>query len=292
MIAPRWIDRFGWSLVGLIIGLGLGSAGVVSLGAQQLPPQVVAAVNPQERALDANLYMQTAAESRACCLQIYHWMTERLRSKLAVLPTGGKPPAVVMDLDETVFDNSPFQTFLDRERLVYTDSWWDIWERDYSSEVGLIPGAKSFIATAEDLGVTVIYITNRVDKHRLATVAALKQNGLNTRNIDSRLMTKTDTSDKSLRRLLADASYRVLLYAGDNLRDFSEEFLVSKLDADDTVGQRQAIQDRKAKVDRAAYHWGMDWFVFPNPVYGEWQKPLGNRPRDQLRPTRMKRPAK
>jgi acid phosphatase len=291
MRAPRWIERFGWSLGGLVIGLGFGSAGLLSVEAQQAaPPQ--AAVNPQERSLDANLYIQTAAEYRACCLQTYHWMTERLRAKLAVLPTTGAPPAVVMDLDETVLDNARFQTFLDQERLVYTDAWWDLWERDYPAEVGLVPGAKAFIAAAEDLGVTVIYITNRSTKNREATIAALSHNGLSTRDIDSRLMTSEEASDKSARRQKAEARYRVLLYAGDNLRDFSEEFLVPRLKPDDLEGQRQAILDRKAKVDRLAYHWGTDWIVLPNPVYGEWQKPLGRHPRDKLRPTQMKRPDK
>jgi acid phosphatase len=292
MSGCRWVDRFGWSAAGLVIGLGMGSAGLLSLGAQQLPPPAVAAVNPQECAVNANLYMQTAAEYRACCLQIYHWMSERLRSKLAVLPTTGAPPAVVMDLDETVLDNSRFETFLDRERLVYSDAWWDLWERDYPTEVGLIPGAKSFIGTAKDLGVTVIYITNRSTKYRAATIAALRHNGLSMRHIESRLMTKDDTSDKSLRRQKAEARYRVLLFAGDNLRDFSEEFRVPRLDSQDEAGQRRAIRDRQAKVDQAAYHWGTDWFVLPNPVYGEWQKALGDQPRDKLRPTRMTRPGK
>jgi acid phosphatase len=290
MVTHRWLERSGWSLAGLIAGLCLGSAGLVSLGASQLAPPPVA-VNPQERALDANLYMQTAAEYRACCLQTFHWMAERLRSKLAVQPTTGAPPAVVLDLDETVFDNSPFQTFLDRERLVYEDRWWDLWEKDYPTEVGLIPGAKQLITTAEDLSVTVIYITNRLTKFRASTIAALNQNGLSTRDIDGRLMTKEDTSDKTARRQKAEARYRVLLYAGDNLRDFAEEFLVPKLKPEDAEGERQAIRDRRAKVDRNAYHWGTDWFVLPNPVYGEWQKPLGKHPRDKLRPTTMKLPA-
>jgi acid phosphatase len=190
MSAPRWTERLAWSLAGLLVGLSLGSPGLVSLAAPQLAPLPVVAVHPQERALDANLYMQTAAEYRACCLQTYHWMTERLRSKLAVLPTNGAPPAVVMDLDETVLDNSRFQTFLDRERLTYSDDWWDLWERDYPTEVSLVPGAKAFITTAEDLGVTVVYITNRLTKYRDSTITALDHNGLSTRDIDNRLMTQ------------------------------------------------------------------------------------------------------
>jgi hypothetical protein len=32
----------------------------------------------------------------------------------------------------------------------------------------------------------------------------------------------------------------------------------------------------------------VDWFVLPNPVYGEWLKPTRTDPHNLLRPTKMK----
>jgi acid phosphatase len=47
------------------------------------------------------------------------------------------------------------------------------------------------------------------------------------------------------------------------------------------------IERRYAAVDSAASHWGVDWFILPNPVYGEWEKLLGDQPRLKLRATKM-----
>ncbi len=102
-------------VVGLLLGLGLGSTGTAVWGQREAVPRI----NPQERTLDANLFMQTSAEYVACCLQTYAWASERLRQRLAALPPSERPPAVVLDLDETVLDNAGFQSFLDREGKSY-----------------------------------------------------------------------------------------------------------------------------------------------------------------------------
>jgi predicted secreted acid phosphatase len=36
-----------------------------------------------------------------------------------------------------------------------------------------------------------------------------------------------------------------------------------------------AIRERKEKVDKARAKWGSEWVILPNPVYGEWTRPLG-----------------
>jgi hypothetical protein len=71
---------------------------------------------------------------------------------------------------------------------------WEVWERDFPQEVRLIPGAKPFIEAAEQMGVTVIYISNRVTKHQASTIAALKNVGLNTEDIANRILLKEQTS--------------------------------------------------------------------------------------------------
>jgi acid phosphatase len=299
MTARRWLGWFFPSVISLVAGVVLGSLGLVRLGAEPQPAPPCA-VNPNERGFDANLYMQTAAEYRACCLQTYQWMAERLRSRLAALSTEGLPPAVVMDLDETVLDNSAFESYLYLKCRNYIPAEWDDWADKHPDEVRLVPGAKNFIATAEQLGVTVVYISNRKAKLKDATIQALKNNGVSTKDIDGRLLLRQDNADplqdpdnKTARRQEAQAKYRVLAYAGDNLRDFSEEFKVPKLADEDRAGQQSAITERLGNVEKAAYHWGADWFILPNPVYGEWQNALGKTKQwDKLRPTQMEVPAK
>lgn len=283
--------RRGWFVpasIGMALGIGIGAASVAPSLARPAAGQAPA--NPQERTLDANLYMQTSAEYRACCLQTYGWATERLRSKLAAMRNDGLPPAVVMDLDETVLDNSGFQSFLDREHLAYSDPLWNRWESQFPDETRLVPGAKAFIEAAEGMGVTVIYITNRLSVNKDATVAALKHNGLNVEGIEQRLYLKDNASDKTARRQMADQKYRVLMLCGDNLRDFSEEFVAAKAATDDA--RAQAITARAAQVDQRRYRFGTDWFILPNPVYGEWQRLLSPTGHPQLHTTLMTAPPK
>ena len=90
-------------MIGLAAGFVLGRAGPARVTAQA---PVVTAVNPQEMRLLGNLYMITSGEFRACCLQIYRFAEDRLAEKLRCRTNCSKPPAVLMDLDETVFDNA------------------------------------------------------------------------------------------------------------------------------------------------------------------------------------------
>lgn len=274
----RW-PRAVLAIVCAVAGLVAGQALPPLRATPQTPLAPPAtAVNPQENRVLANLYMQSS-EYRACCLQTYKVAQEKLIAKLRTLPAEGPRPAVVMDLDETVLDNGPFQEFLFRNRLVYKDPLWEPWERDHADEVGLVPGAKNFIAAAELAGATVVYISNRMAKYQASTVRALAHNGINVDEIDSRIFLRTEaSSDKTLRRDRAAKQFRVLMLFGDNLRDFSEEFKVKP-------GVTNASRDRL--VDGAAAHWGADWFVLPNSSYGEWERLLGDKPESRLRPTTM-----
>jgi acid phosphatase len=260
-----------FSLAGLGAGVFVGATtvGLVWQGDPAARP------NPAERSLDATLWMQTSAEYEACCLQAYRIGKERLEAKLAApAPPTAKPPAVVMDLDETVFDNSPFQAYLILHGLKYSDDLWAVWEKDHADDVRLVPGAKGFIDFAAEQKVPVVYISNRLTKYASSTEEAIKHLGLNSENIGERLLLKTDTSDKSARRKQVEEKYRVLLFFGDNLRDFSEEFITP------TTGD--AIAERKQMVGKEAAHFGDDWIILPNPVYGEWTKPLGDHPKAKL----------
>src|SRR5262245_22240815 len=178
---------------------------------------------PTYRGLDSNLYMQTAAEYRACCYQAYNLATLRLRERYAELKDNGKKLAVVMDLDETVLDNSGFQAMQLRSGLAYDPRLWDIWEEKHGDLVRLIPGARDFIHELEKLGVTVFYIGNRDDKFRKATTAMMERLQIPIKDA-KQLKLKTKTSDKSARRKEVEAEHTVLLFVGDNLRDFDEQF--------------------------------------------------------------------
>jgi acid phosphatase len=278
------VNGAGWTIgaVGLAIGL------VVGYGAKPDAPRP----NPQERGLDANLWMQTAGEYRACCLQTYRFAAERLRDKLKKMTPEGKPPAVVMDLDETVLDNAGYQTWLYEYAQVYTDTSWQDWEKNHAKDVRLVPGAADFIQGAEAVGVTVVYISNRFEKDRQYTIETLGNVKLNTKGIEDRLLLASEEpggGNKTERRKRVANRYRVLMLFGDNLRDFDEEFKAPPLGAD-AAEQNKAIAERLAKVDRRRSRWGDDWIILPNPSYGEWPRLIGRRPLANMHRTTMKAP--
>jgi acid phosphatase len=241
--------------------------------------------------MDASLYMQTAAEYRACCYQAYNVATRWLGELLAEAPANGKRPAVVMDLDETVLDNAGFQAMLLRSQLTYDQRLWDMWEGQYADSVGLIPGAREFILDARKRGVTVVYVSNRGEPFRSSTEGALLRLGVPDQKPDG-LKLATNTSDKTLRFQEAEKQYRGLLYIGDQLRDFEETFRCSLENANpatrtgDPAKLEAAIRERKDKVDQARPKFGAEWIILPNSAYGEWTKPLGlgNKDLDRLVP--------
>ena len=232
--------------------------------------------DPSDRGVDANLYMQTSAEYRAACYQAYNLATTRLQPALAAARATNPAarPAVIMDLDETVFDNAGYQSTQIRKNLAFDQRSWDQWEEKYPDEVRLVPGAKDFIVAVEALGITVVHISNRREKYRAQARRALDRLGIPIQG-DHQLRLSTDTTDKSKRRQDVERDYAVLLLIGDNLRDFDEQFKAATLKTKTPDAVEAAIQGRKARVDANRPLWGERWIIIPNPAYGEWTRPLG-----------------
>jgi 5'-nucleotidase (lipoprotein e(P4) family) len=223
--------------------------------------------------LNAVIWMQTAAEYRAASLQTYRAaeasMMRALHDKnwtAAVeqrRPVPDLPPAVILDLDETVFDNSVYQARLTATAGTFDNESWQKWVAE--KKAGLVPGARDFLLTAHANGVGLFYVTNRVcdpNKADDPTVAVLRTHLLPFR--PERLLCKTDTSDKSARRTLVAAGNRILLLIGDDFNDFISL----------PTGQA-AVTERLAAVDAFSRYWGERWFLLPNPSYGSWERAVG-----------------
>lgn len=225
--------------------------------------------------LNSTLWMQTSAEYRVLAAQAYHraeaivekaladpaWTAaiEQARQDLQNLP-----PAIIVDIDETVLDNSCFQAQLALEQQRFSEPLWESWVKAASAES--IPGAQEFLAwAAEQKNITVFYITNRNVSVEAYTMKNLKAKGFPvTEGVDV-VLSKGDcgssSSDKSARRRHVCEAYRVLLLAGDDLGDF-----ISR--AKDTPENRV-----KAAADYISY-WQDKWILLPNPLYGSWEGAL------------------
>jgi acid phosphatase len=247
--------------------------------------------NEQQRGLlYADLWVQTSGEYVACCLQTYGLAGDQVEREIKRIHAEeeglakefrGPPPAVVMDLDETVLDNGTYQSFLYLTGQNHSTELFSKFVTDQRASIRLVPGAKDFIDRVETLGVPVIYITNRPEELAGATIATLAQWGINTKGLDDPstlrlLLEKNSESSKTARRDLVRAKYRVIALVGDQLSDFTDEF---------TPVKDNSVAARSSAVYEHRPMWGTRWFVLPNPVYGQWQGVLRGDAAQYLRKT-------
>jgi 5'-nucleotidase (lipoprotein e(P4) family) len=225
---------------------------------------------PAHDLLLANLWMQRAVEYRANTLTVYALARIRLDEALAdrnwtAAPgeqTGdfqNLPPAVVLDVDETVLDNSKYQVWLMRADQSFSTKTWNQFCAARISAA--IPGAVEFTRYADSKGVKVFYVTNRgaeTEKDTRENMATLgfPMGG----NVDTFLMQgeKSDwTGAKSTRRAVIAKDYRVLLNIGDNLGDFDDRY-------------RSSEAERVKAYEAGMPYWGKQWLMLPNPTYGSF----------------------
>ena len=232
-----------------------------------LPAQLVAqtATSPQTSNVNeyqtyAVLWTQSSAEYRALALQAFNLARLRVDQDLAQHRSRRrmKPPAIIVDADETVLDNSRFQAELILRNVAYTSQAWQDWVN--RAEGGAVPGALEFLNYAFRRGVRVFYITNRRQTEKAGTVANLKKLGFPDVSEETVMIREQSmTSSKETRRQSVRSRYRVVLLAGDNLNDFNDDFA------------GKSIADRKAQVDREQAEFGTQFIVVPNPMYGDWE---------------------
>lgn len=245
--------------------------------------------------LDATLYVQTSTEWRMNCLQSFRLAQMRLDEALAqpqwtaaLEQTGdfsALPPAVILDIDETVLDNSPAQA----EQILRGGGWdekaWDRWVASRKAEA--LPGALAFIQYARAHKVEVFYVTNRACAPREGNDDPCPQNTDTVANLQAlgfpdvaadHLLLKTQQpewgSEKESRRKFVSERYRVLLLIGDDLGDFMTG----------VKGKDQTPEKRLAQASAHEGYWGVRWIALTNPTYGSWRNVLGNQPSDALRP--------
>lgn len=227
------------------------------------------ALAPAQDLMNSVVWMQRSIEYRAATTQTYRSAEQAMLKALATpdwtaaIEQSGdfatKPPAVILDLDETVLDNSPYQARQIVDGTAFDGKTWSAWVAEAKAE--LLPGAADFLNAAAFHGVRRIYVSNRVctAAETDPTVTVLRRHGLLGRN-DS-LMCKTsneDSSDKSARRYRASAGHRVLLLIGDDIGDF---FTVAR----DAKARDEALM-------RYQRWFGDRWFILPNPAYGSWER--------------------
>jgi 5'-nucleotidase (lipoprotein e(P4) family) len=284
--------------------LGLFASGCAGPAARTAPPAAVAEPAPAAPAvsgpapndnLNAVAWTQTAIERDLIYRQAWRDAQDQLARARAdrrweALPEGtrkapykGRDTAVIVDVDETVLDNSPYQARLVKQDASFNEFTWAEWCRE--ERAAAIPGALEFARHADKLGVTVFYLSNRASDLREPTLANLRKLGFpvpNNKEVFLGLGTfvegcEQDGSEKGCRRQLIARDHRVLMQVGDQLGDFVD------IEANTLDGRRQAVAPYLDWI-------GTRWFVLPNPTYGSWEPALFNNSWSQ--PAEQRRQAK
>lgn len=215
--------------------------------------------------------MSQSAEWRAACTQTYHLAATQLDEALgdkrwtAAVEQNGDfaslPPAVIFDIDETLFDNSPYNALMEKKGADYDEASFMRWNE--SDRIRAVSGSLAFAQNTARRGVTLLYVTNRGAEEEAVTLRNLRRLGFPVRS-EEHLLLKNErpewTGDKTSRRAFVAKRFRVLLLIGDDFNDF--------LSAPAKATPQQRFQ-LKARYDS---NWGTKWIILPNPAYGSWER--------------------
>ncbi|WP_266169247.1 5'-nucleotidase, lipoprotein e(P4) family [Dyella subtropica] len=272
--------RFSATLAALVLLAGCSTT--TSVKPTETPVPAAKAAAPAPAIADDNLnavaWSQTAIEHDLIYLQTYRNAQARLLAAMKdkdwdalakddrVAPAKGLKPAVVLDIDETVLDNSPYQARLIKSGGEFNEADWAAWCKEQNARA--LPGVVEFTQFAAKHGIAVIYISNRAKDLDEATLANLRKAGLPVSGPKAFLGLGTFVQDceqigteKGCRRQLVSRQYRVLMQFGDQIGDFVTVI------ANNAEGRQKAMAPYLSWI-------GSRWFVLPNATYGSWEPAL------------------
>lgn len=213
----------------------------------------------QENLTLATIWYQNSPEVKALYYQGFNIAKERV---LEFKQTESvKPKAVVVDIDETMVDNSSFQGKMIKTGKPFTPEMWSEWVSLEKAEA--LPGAVEFSQFCKAEGVEVIYLSNRTLDELDATMRNMQKLGFAFINPENFYL-KDETSKKENRREQVAEKFEIILLLGDNLNDFAEVF------------ENRTNNWGVSVVDEQREQFGRRFIAFPNPMYGDWEKNIYN----------------
>lgn len=231
--------------------LGAFLAAALLIACQQAEEVKIITKNPtaelSSQLAGSVLWYQQADEARFLYQQGYARAEKLMLENASNLPEGVRA-AVVLDIDETVLDNSPYEARLVQDSGVYTSESWAAWVEEAAADT--LPGVTRFLRKAAENNIAVFYISNRKESGKAATIKNLKAFDLPFAG-DAHVLLKTTTSDKTERREKVLKEHAVVVYVGDQMTDFAQDY--GDLPADSV----------------------MQYFVLlPNPMYGGFEEKI------------------
>ena len=189
-------------------------------------------------------WVKNSQEYQTLCKQIYKQASEYIMS-LNVK----KGQVVVMDLDETVLDNSQYQVELFDKNESFNMTSWAKWVN--REEAKLVPGAKEYINVVRSYGIQLIFISNRMDERLNATINNMKILDIYS-DSDIFLLRKNKKDKKTVRR-------NEIYNSTGRMANYSTHTVIQYLG--DAMGDFPSYDSKQFSVDQ---------YIFPNPMYGKW----------------------
>ena len=228
------------------------------------------------------LWVKHAAEYRAITMQAYRSAEAALPGYIADTSWSAMPgqtdaeklpPAVILDVDETVVSNVDFQ--LAFERPFTNRKLYDFYRKNAAIPV---PGVVEFVAAARQAGVDVFFVTNRpcelIDDdpdpcpQKQGVIEELESIGISTDDAHVLLADENDWDRAKIRRREYVArTHRVIMLFGDDLGDFVP-CVRTKLYG--PCAQPATKASRAQLVEKYINYWGNGWYILPGPMHGSW----------------------
>ena len=210
-----------------------------------------------EQGMLAYNWMQQSGEYRALAYQAFNAAKAAFD---AAVPADGMKKAGVVDLDETMIDNSAEGAIRLLEHKEFDPSFWTRWCE--AEQALAIPGAVEFANYVNSHGGKMFYVSNRiVGPEYQPTINNLEALGFT--GVDSTsVLLKDKVSQKTARfEQVEKAGYEIVVFIGDNLDDFR------------FTGEtyRKLNDVRRSVVDKYKSDFGVKYIVLPNPLYGNWE---------------------
>lgn len=203
----------------------------------------------------AVLYQQKSGEWRALAYQAYTLAKVMLDKDLADKSIN-QHRCIVVDIDETVLDNSPYQAQCILTNTGYNSETWNEWCNKAIAKP--VPGALEFLSYAKANGLDIYYVTNRKEDVRESTMKNLKDCGFPFVDEKHLLMSNGESGKEDRRQQVLQHNH-ISLLAGDNLNDFSDMF------------EKKSADERMSLADKVHKDFGKRFIVIPNAMYGDWE---------------------
>lgn len=208
-------------------------------------------------------WVQNSGEYKVLTMQAFNLAKLRSDESMKSDTVVAKPKAIILDIDETVLDNFLFFADLIINNKRSNQNAWPGW-KDWTdkAKAKALPGAVSFLSYVAHQDINIFFSNRGRVEQQKSTLFNLKEQDFPSVSRENLKLKNHSSSSKMNRFKKIQDDYDLLLFLGDNLRDFSDKYYHGS--EDKTVSEK-VLEDENL--------FGTKFIILPNP--NVWR--LGNK---------------